>query len=727
MRAVIKNNLKLKTYLPYIVCFVISGLITLMFFSNLFQASELGFKTQSINLSTVKEVKAEQAEDSTNASRDEIYAKYKNDGVHISKNGADVEFTNLNTYSKTLEISLQQTKPVYYVTGSVELEDFGVAPGYALASQFKITTGKFNTTKVRLESHGKLNKIKLHFNETPNGIVVKNITINPKYKLHINYGKWAILFVFGSAIITIRKKKWHKIAYIQGDRAQTIIFWALCAIVTGFSLYIWLRLNTYNRIRVPLSYDKYDFIDGNPYTEQLKAWKQGSLSLLQDPPNGLLHSTNPFSIGKRMQLVREGTPAIWDVVLHNGKYYCYFGIVPFILTYLPFNALFPAWMPSAIMVTTLFAAITIPALFALWKEIITFFEIRINYCSMLLIGAALPFGCLVFYLQASASIYYIPMVSAIFFGTLFVYASLKAVRLKTKFAQYALFALAGLSLALQCGCRPNSCISTVAFIAPLFIALLLNNSRSVVNKVSAALSFLTPAIAGFAGILVYNYLRFGSFFNFGNEEQLTNFDLRFNRIAFDPLKIKDLLINFFIKPPSIDTEFPYITITSSNISDYGNSFFNHMTFGLLSIPLIWGIFLIRRKYMQKIEYIMCLSGITFSIMLIYVNYCLGGSLYRYYCDSIIILMIIASIGFARRNCSANQDAQLQLDKENACNNIELNRNQMSTQTLIVACTTLTIVLGFLLVFANHTEAANEIQYTNPDAFIAWSQMLSVGF
>ena len=75
------------------VCFVISGLITLMFFSNLFQASELGFKTQSINLSTVKEVKAEQAEDSTNASRDEIYAKYKNDGVHISKNGADVEFT----------------------------------------------------------------------------------------------------------------------------------------------------------------------------------------------------------------------------------------------------------------------------------------------------------------------------------------------------------------------------------------------------------------------------------------------------------------------------------------------------------------------------------------------------------------------------------------------------------------------------------------------------------
>lgn len=719
MQSFINGNPKLKNYFPYIVCFIVSGLITLAFFSNVFQAYGPGFKTQNISLSTVKIAKTE----SENQSLER--AKYNKDGIHIPKNGADIEFTNLNAHSKILEFSLKRTKPVSYVTGTVELEDFGVAPGYALASRFKITTGKFNTTQVRLESHGKLNKIKLHFNTTQSGIVVQKITINPKYNLHVNYAKWAILFIFGSAIITIRKKKWHKIAYNQSNRVQNIIFWIVCAIVTGFSLYIWFRLNTYNRIRVPFAYNTYDFIDGNPYTEQLKAWKQGSLSLLQDPPKGLLHSTNPFSIGKRMQLVREGTPAIWDVVLHNGKYYCYFGIVPFILTYLPFNALFPAWMPSAIMVTTAFAAITIPVLFALWKELIIFFSIKVNYCSMLLIAAALPFACLIFYLQASASIYYMPMVSAMLFGALFVYSSLKAVRLKNSFTQYALFVLSGLSLALQCGSRPNSCISTVAFIAPLFIALLLNNSRSIINRACAAISFLVPAIAGFAGILVYNYLRFGSFFNFGNEEQLTNFDLRFNRITFDPLRIKDMLINFFIKPPSVDTDFPYITITSSNISDYGNSFFNHMTFGLLSIPLIWGIFLIRRKYMQKIEYIMCLSGITFSIMLIYVNYCLGGSLYRYYCDSIIILMIIASIGFARRNCSDNQNAQLQLNKENACNN-ELN-GQKSIQTLIVACTTVTIVFGFLLVFANHTESANEIQYTNPDAFVEWNQRLSVGF
>ncbi|RIY27658.1 hypothetical protein CJI52_02345, partial [Bifidobacteriaceae bacterium WP022] len=442
---------------------------------------------------------------------------------------------------------------------------------------------KHNTRTLRFESHGDAYKIRLHFNQTGAPFTLKAVTVNPPFALHINFGMWAILFVASSLIFLVYKKKWYLLNYDRHNLAQNIVFWAVCAMLMGFSLYLCFVVYHGHGIRVPFPSDLYDRVNGNPYTEQLKAWKSNSLALLQQPPKELVESANPFSWGQRMDLGSKGVSIPWDVVFHNNHYYCYFGIVPFLLTYLPFNLLFPHAVPSAILVVTIFAVAIIPSMFALLREVVEFFAIRANYCLFLLSAAAFPFGCLIFYLQSSASLYYMPLLSAILFGILFVYASLKAVRLHATHprAGYALFALAGISLALQCGSRPNACIPVVAFIAPLFIALLFDAKRSIANRVAAASSFLVPAIVGVAGILAYNYLRFKSFFNFGNEEQLTNFDLRFNSKSFDPTKIRDIFLNYFLKPFNISENFPYISIPWANNQGYGNSFYTHMIFGLM--------------------------------------------------------------------------------------------------------------------------------------------------
>ena len=722
----LEKNDAIRKILPFVTIFVITGLIAIAFFSNLYLAyNSRNYAQKPLVLSKAIIPDLSSYNEQTGEKNNREQARIIGNSISIPNSGADVILSGINENTKALKIELQQEKPSTFVTGTLEIEDFGIAPNaYTLADSFQMSTGKHNTRVLRFESHGTAYKAKLHFNQTGAPFTLKAVTVNPPFALHVNFGMWAILFVASSLIFLVYKKKWYLLNYDRHNLAQNIVFWAVCAMLMGFSLYLCFVVYRGHGIRVPFPSDLYDRVNGNPYTEQLKAWKSNSLALLQQPPKELVESANPFSWGERMDLGSKGASIPWDVVFHNNHYYCYFGIVPFLLTYLPFNLLFPHAVPSAILVVTIFAFAIIPSMFALLREVVEFFAIRANYCLFLLTAAAFPFGCLIFYLQSSASLYYMPLLSAILFGILFVYASLKAVRLYATHprAGYALFALAGISLALQCGSRPNACIPVVAFIAPLFIALLFDAKRSILNRVAAASSFLVPAIIGVAGILTYNYLRFKSFFNFGNEEQLTNFDLRFNSKSFDPTKIRDIFLNYFLKPFNISENFPYISIPWANNQGYGNSFYTHMIFGLMMIPLFWWLFTLRRKFMQKIEYIMTVVGLVASFLLLYLNYCLGGNLYRYYCDSIIIFILIAIMSMLHRVKPYSKDTDITFEKDCAIS------EQSSLRLYIpaVLCAAVTIVIVGLLVFSNHTEPSADIQNVNPDLFLKWSDLFTIG-
>ena len=722
----LEKNDAIRKILPFVTIFVITGLIAIAFFSNLYLAyNSRNYAQKPLVLSKAIIPDLSSYNEQTGEKNNREQARIIGNSISIPNSGADVILSGINENTKALKIELQQEKPSTFVTGTLEIEDFGIAPNaYTLADSFQMSTGKHNTRVLRFESHGTAYKAKLHFNQTGAPFTLKAVTVNPPFALHVNFGMWAILFVASSLIFLVYKKKWYLLNYDRHNLVQNIVFWAVCAMLMGFSLYLCFVVYRGHGIRVPFPSDLYDRVNGNPYTEQLKAWKSNSLALLQQPPKELVESANPFSWGERMDLGSKGASIPWDVVLHNNHYYCYFGIVPFLLTYLPFNLLFPHAVPSAILVVTVFAVAIIPSMFALLREVVEFFAIRANYCLFLLAAAAFPFGCLIFYLQSSASLYYMPLLSAILFGILFVYASLKAVRLYTTHSRagYALFALAGISLALQCGSRPNACIPVVAFIAPLFIAILFDAKRSILNRVAAASSFLVPAIIGVSGILTYNYLRFKSFFNFGNEEQLTNFDLRFNSKSFDPTKIRDIFLNYFLKPFNISENFPYISIPWANNQGYGNSFYTHMIFGLMMIPLFWWLFTLRRKFMQKIEYIMTVVGLVASFLLLYLNYCLGGNLYRYYCDSIIIFILIAIMSMLHRVKPYSKDLDVTCEEDCAIS------EQSSLRLYIpaVLCAAVTIVIVGLLVFSNHTEPAADIQNVNPDLFLKWSDLFTIG-
>ena len=198
--------------------------------------------------------------------------------------------------------------------------------------------------------------------------------------------------------------------------------------------------------------------------------------------------------------------------------------------------------------------------------------------------------------------------------------------------------------------------------------------------------------------------------------------MRFNSKSFDPTKIRDIFLNYFLKPFNISENFPYISIPWANNQGYGNSFYTHMIFGLMMIPLFWWLFTLRRKFMQKIEYIMTVVGLVASFLLLYLNYCLGGNLYRYYCDSIIIFILIAIMSMLHRVKPYSKDIDITCEKDCAI------AEQSSLRLYIpaVLCAAATIVIVGLLVFSNHTEPSADIQNVNPDLFLKWSDLFTIG-
>ncbi|RIY24857.1 hypothetical protein CJI50_00295, partial [Bifidobacteriaceae bacterium NR021] len=572
MQNFLKTHALLRKILPFITIFVITGLVTIFFFSNLYLSySSKNYAEKQLALvnASIPDSSSYNAQTGKKETKDQ--AHIVGNTINIPSSGSDVILSNINSATKAIKIELEQTKPVTLVTGTVEIEDFGIAPNaYTLADSFQMSTGKHNTRTLRFESHGDAYKVRLHFNQTGAPFTLKAVTVNPPFKLHINFGMWAILFVASSLIFLVYKKKWYLLNYDRHNLAQNIVFWAVCAMLMGFSLYLCFVAYRRIGIKIPFPTDNYDYVNNNQYTKQLEAWKNNSLSFITKPPQELINSTNPYSIGERNLLGSKGVYSLFDTVLYEGKYYSYFGITPLILCYLPFNLVFSHSVPSALLVGTMLALACIPTLFALLREIVTFFNIRANYLLMLFCAAALPFSCLTFYLQVSSCVYYLPLLSSLLFGSLFVYFALKATRLRNSQSQYIYFAFAGISLVLQCGSRPNACIPVIALVAPIFIAILFSNLRSLCNKIIAASCFLTPVIFGTAALLFYNYLRFGSLFNFGNNYQLTAYDVRYQHITFDPTQIKDMIVNYWFMPLKVLPNFPYIAPNIGTAQTYGN-------------------------------------------------------------------------------------------------------------------------------------------------------------
>jgi hypothetical protein len=166
--------------------------------------------------------------------------------------------------------------------------------------------------------------------------------------------------------------------------------------------------------------------------------------------------------------------------------------------------------------------------------------------------------------------------------------------------KYLYLFIACLSLSLAVACRPTQLLSSLIILPVIlkdFIKNLKNKKDIVKNIVAVGAPYLTVGIA----LMYYNYIRFGSIFEFGSSYQLTINDMSNLSNRFMTIGMGIVCSLFSI--PYFLPNFPFVQVHNNLLTFYGYYYIENMMGGLFAmVPIclfIFGIFKVWKRTDNK--------------------------------------------------------------------------------------------------------------------------------
>lgn len=263
--------------------------------------------------------------------------------------------------------------------------------------------------------------------------------------------------------------------------------------------------------------------DDNQYNHLADALIAGRPYLDLPVPQWLANASNPYDPGMRATMAqRTGQPSYWDYAFFNGKYYSYFGVLPALLTFVPFKILTGTNLRTDIAVAlfaVLFLCASVYFLYRLFRRYVPTVSFGLYLISCL--GFVTGSGVLT--QTFLPKIYSLPILASLMFTLCGLALWIGAKENEDRISRISLI-LGAICIGANLGCRPQFVLT--AFLAfPIFSKEikegLFFSVRGIVNTMCVILPFLLLGSAAMA----YNHVRFGSFFNFGATYNLTGFDM----------------------------------------------------------------------------------------------------------------------------------------------------------------------------------------------------------
>lgn len=443
---------------------------------------------------------------------------------------------------------------------------------------------------------------------------IKNISFNETIPITFNVLRF--LIVTGIIIFIYAVKNSEKNYNPKSLKQETILI-----IVVLFAIAI---CNTINGLTDCKELDFYS-------KDFLEAIKNGKVYLLRDDSEKLSTLEDPYDTLTRDINIQRDTEYLWDVAYYNGNYYVYFGIIPLLTLFLPFNLITHKYLTSSMAVLIYSVLVFILLKEVLFKVVNKYFK-NISFKVVISSLAILCFGSLILFLNGIPRYYEVAVISGLFFTLLGLYFILEFAEQNK--AKYRYVFLGSLCLALAVGCRPTYLLVSL-IILPLLIKTLISNIKNKDKKeilkeiLSVGIPYITVGIA----LMYYNYIRFGSIFEFGARYQLTINNM--NKIASREFTIiQGLWCNLF-SLPSFVGEFPYI----GNHNDFnfnGYYYIENMIGGLFILaPVCFFNFYILKNFKNKENKernIMILIIFLVGILIAALSVAMAGSNQRYIVD-----------------------------------------------------------------------------------------------
>lgn len=385
----------------------------------------------------------------------------------------------------------------------------------------------------------------------------------------------------------------------------------------------------------------------NQYNELAEAFLEGQLHLDKEVPEVLLEMDNPYDRTARKEVFSAaGMTEPWDTAFYNGKYYVYFGVLPALIFYLPAQIMgfdFPNFLAIVI-----FSWVLIAGVFLLYRQLIKMYFKNISYLVYLTLSLTTVLTGSVMYIIKRPDFYSIPIMGALAFtvmGFYFWIRSMEEEKLNIKY----LFA-GSIFMALVIALRPNlvffSCGAFILFWQSVFTHRELLSIHSRVSDKRFAglkntLAFCMPYIVVGGLVMVYNYLRFDSPFDFGAAYNLTTSDMTQRGYALDRLGLG--VFEYLFAPPNITAKFPFLSSSYPDTNYIGFTSREGMFGGIFATyPVLLSLFAIHKTKEQKpFKFVLFLIVTSFVTCLLDIQ--AGGILPRYTCDFGLFFVMAAVI------------------------------------------------------------------------------------
>lgn len=540
------------------------------------------------------------------------------DGEYITSKEItqNIEINNINKEIGTIKLNIDTNRPIEYKIYYTDKTsaNYRELPSKTLVNQ--IENSKSIPTYLSGESNKILVQLKIPENTKFN---IDSIEINKNIDFKFNIVRVLLLFLGWFFLYAMRNFEEFNIPYSKKNKLQLIIIiW-----VTIISIWLVYWITSTSLIKTEEKTNNYI----TPYMGQaVDMVLDGNVYLAQQPSKELMNLSNPYDNTLRNA---ENVDYVWDMAYYNGKYYVYFGILPVMTVMAPYKIITGQYMELNKVVfifatlTVIFLIKTIMLIFRRWFK-------NVPFKFLILFIIAVISGGLIMWICRRPVTYEVAIISGYYLVIQGIFFILKTIE-KEKI-NYVYMCLSCLSLALSVACRPNLLIASL-LIVPVLLKIFIDNVK---NKKNILKNIFVVAIPyGIVGIslMIYNYVRFDSIFEFGAQYQITVNDMRNldNRIMAIPVG----LISYLFKIPTIISQFPFAQISYDTITFYGYYWSSAMAGGIFILsPICFALFLIpkiRNKINKELFFtIIMLSAIGLTICII--DIILGGNSQRYAAD-----------------------------------------------------------------------------------------------
>lgn len=536
---------------------------------------------------------------------DKLKLQETSDGQYkLTEVNHTLEFSNLNTEVHNVWINFDYRQPAQLLDVKINFTDqahltyFDSTEYTEGVPTVTVATNNEKSELIKLNTTGLANNLRIEIGgeDVQYPIKLTGVIINAQHPFNFNLSRYLAVAGFIALIYLFRPNSSIYRCYMneRPKKTKAIIIAVVTVEIYLMSSFLFLGSNLVG-IATPNynsgSWNGSSLINtievggdnAQQYAELAKAMANGQFYLEEEPPNWLKEMSDPYDKGARDEAQKEtGEPYLFDVAYYDGHYYVYFGVVPVLIFYLPFYLVTGVSFPTAIGV--LIGAIAfVLGCSALLDRFARYHFKRVSIGLYLLLQIPLVLCCGILYLLKFPTFYSLPIMLGLAFSVWGLYFWMKGRSSQTPGRWYL---IGSLCMALVVGCRPQFVVlSLVAF--PLFWRLFITKRHICTAKGMREFACLIgPYIIVAAGLMWYNYVRFGALADFGANYNLTVNDMTKRGFIFG--RLAPAFFSYFFQPPSASGVFPFLQATPFETTYMGQTI-KEPTFGgvFVCLPLLW--------------------------------------------------------------------------------------------------------------------------------------------